>query len=149
MEWGQGTPGYIAYTAKYAGKKKIRWNADLRGTQVWNYFQHCADRLGSAIGLPRVMCIMCRKVLAHPSGTGTSSMHDHYRSSACLKSTKINGYDGRAGSPFGIEGLTVLQKRTKTGNRRRIIDLATPARSNQHDFEQYFLKAFLATNLCL
>ena len=24
MEWWQGTPGYIAYTAKYAGKKKIR-----------------------------------------------------------------------------------------------------------------------------
>jgi len=24
MDWWQGTPGYIAYTAKYAGKKKIR-----------------------------------------------------------------------------------------------------------------------------
>jgi len=147
MEWWQGTPGYIAYTAKYAGKKKIRWNSDLRGTEVWKYFQQCADRLGSAIGTPRVMCIMCRKVLAHPSGTGTSSMHDHNRSSACLKSRKINGYDGRAGSPLGIDVLTLLQKGTKTGNRRRIIDLATPAGFNQHDFEEYFLKAFLATNL--
>ena len=147
MEWWQGTPGYIAYTAKYAGKKKIRWNSDLRGTEVWKYFQQCADRLGSAIGTPRVMCIMCRKVLAHPSGTGTSSMHDHNRSSACLKSRKINGYDGRAGSPLGIDVLTLLQKGTKTGNRRRIIDLATPAGFNQHDFEEYFLKAFLAMNL--
>jgi len=114
---------------------------------VWKYFQQCADRLGSAIGTPRVMCIMCRKVLAHLSGTGTSSMHDHNRSSACLKSRKINGYDRRAGSPPGIDVLTLLQKGTKTGNRRRIIDLATPAGFNQHDFEEYFLIAFLATNL--
>jgi len=147
MEWSQGTPGYIAYTAKYAGKKKIRWNSDLRGIEVWKYFQQCADRLGSAIGMPRVMSIMCRKVLAHPSGTGTSSMHDHNRSSACLKSRKINGYEGWAGSPLGINVLTLWQKGTKTGNRRRIIDLATPAGFNQHDFEEYFPKAFLATNL--
>ena len=147
MEWWQGTPGYIAYTAKYAGKKKIRWNSDLRGTEVWKYFQQCADRLGSAIGTPRVMCIMCRKVLAHPSGTGTSSMHDHNRSSSCLKSRKINGYDGRGGSPLGIDLLTLLQKGTKTGNRRRIFDLATPAGFNQHNFEEYFLKACLARNL--
>jgi len=40
-----------------------------------------------------------------------------------------------------------LQKGTKSGNRRRIIDLATPAGFNQHDFEEYFLKAFVATNL--
>jgi len=147
MEWGQGTPGYIPYTMKYARKKKIRWNSDLRGTAVWKYFQQCANHLGSAIGTPRVMCIMCRKGLAHPSGTGTSSMHDHNRFSSCLKSRKINGYDGRAGSPLGIDVLTLLQKGAKTGNRRRIIDLATPAGFNQHDFEEYFLKAFLATNL--
>jgi len=114
---------------------------------VWKYFQQCADRSGSAIGSPRVMCIMCRKVLAHPSGMGTSSMHHHKRSSACLKSRKINGYDGRARSPRGIDVLTLFQKETKTGNRRRIIDLATPARFNQHDFEEFFLKAYLATNL--
>jgi len=136
MEWWQGTPGYIAYTAKYAGKKKIRWNSDLRGTEVWKYFQQCADRLGSAIGTPRVMCIMCRKVLAHPSGTGTSSMHDHNRSSACLKSRKIKGFDSRAGSPHTTDDLTLLQKGMKTGNRRRIIDLATPTGFNQHDFEE-------------
>jgi len=29
MEWWPGTPGCIAYTAKYGGKKKIRWNSDL------------------------------------------------------------------------------------------------------------------------
>ena len=90
MEWWQGTPGYMPYTAKYGGKKKIRWNSDLPGTEVWKYCQQCADRLGSAMGTPRVMCIMCRKVLAHPSGAGTSSMHDHNRSSACVNSRKIN-----------------------------------------------------------
>jgi len=147
MELWQGTPAYIAYTAKYAGKKKIRWNSDLRGTEVWKYFQQCAERLGSAIGTLRVMCIMCRKVLAHPSGMGTSLMHDHNSPTACLKSRKINGYDGRAGSPLGIDVLTLLPKGTKTGNRRRIIDLATPAGFNQHDFEEYFLKVFLATNV--
>jgi len=114
---------------------------------VGKYFQQSADRLGSAIGTPRVMCIMCRKVLAHPSGTGTSSMHDHNRSSAWLKSRKITGYDGRAGSPVGRAVLTLLQKGTKTRNRRRFIDLATSAGFHQHDFEEYFLKAFLATNL--
>jgi len=114
---------------------------------VWKYFQQCADRLGSAIGTPRVMCIMCRKVLAHPSGRGTSSMHDYNKSSACLKLRMINGYDGRAGSPLGMDLLTLLQKGTKIGNRRRIIDLATPAGFNQHDFEEYFLKAFFPTNL--
>jgi len=147
MEWWQGTPGYIAYTAKYAGKKKIAWNSDLRGTEVWKYFQQCADRFGSAIGMPRVMCIMCRKLLAHPSGTGTSSMHDHNRSSTCPKSRKINRYEGLAGSPLGLDVLTLLHKGTKTGIRRRIIDLATPAGFNQDDFEAYFLKAFSATNL--
>jgi len=93
------------------------------------------------------MCIMCRKVLAHTSGTGTSSMHDHNRSTACLTSRKINRYDGRAGSPLGIDVLMLLQQGTKTRNRHRIIDLATPAGFNQHDFEEYFLKGFLATNL--
>ena len=82
-----------------------------------------------------------------PSGTGTSSMHDDNRSSACLKLTKINRYDGLAGSPFAIDVLTLLQKGTKTGNRRRIIDLATAAGFHQCDFQEYFLKAFLATNL--
>ena len=109
---------------------------------MWKYFQQGANRLGSVIGTPRVMCIMCRKVLAHPSGTGTSSMYDHNLSSGCLKSRKINRYDGRAGSPLGIDVLTLLQKETKTRNRRRIIDLATPAGFNQHDFEEYFQKTF-------
>jgi len=74
-------------------------------------------------------------------------MHDHNRSSACLKSRQTNGYDVQAGSPLGIDILTLLQKGTKTGNRHRIIDLATPAGFNKHDFEEYFRKAFLATNL--
>jgi len=146
MEWWQGTLGYIAYTAKYASKKRIRWNSDFLGPEVWKYFQQCSDTLGRAIGTRRVMCIMCRNVLAHPSGTGTSSMHDHNRSSSCLKSRKINGYDGLAGSPLGIDVLTPLQQVTRTGTRRRIIDLATPAGFNQHDFKEYFLTAFLATN---
>jgi len=81
---------------------------------VWKYFQQCAECLGSASGKLQVMCIMCRKVLPHPSGTGTTSMHDHNRSCACSKSRKINGYDGRAGSPLGIDLLTLLQKGTKT-----------------------------------
>jgi len=92
---------------------------------VGKYFQQYANRLGSAIDRPRVMCILCRKVLARPSGTGTSLIHDHNRSSACLKSRKINGYDGGAGSLLGIGVLTRLQNRTKTGNRLRIIDVAT------------------------
>jgi len=74
-------------------------------------------------------------------------MHDHNRSFACLKSRKINGFDRPARSPLRIIILTLLQKATKTGNRRRIIDLATPAGFNQHNFKEYFLKAFLATNL--
>jgi len=52
MQWWQGTPGYIAYTAKYAGKKKIRRHSDLRGTQVGKYFEQYASRLGSAIAMP-------------------------------------------------------------------------------------------------
>jgi len=114
---------------------------------VWKYFQQCGDRLGSAIGTPRVLCIMGRKVVTHPSGTGTNSMHDNNRASASLKLRKINRYDGRAGSPLGIDVLTLLPKVTKTGNRLRIIDLATPAGFNHHDFEEYFLKVCLATNL--
>ena len=74
-------------------------------------------------------------------------MQDHNTSSPGLKLRKINGYDGRAGSPLGIDILTLLQKGTKTGNRRRIIDLATQAGFNHHDFKEYFLKAVLATNL--
>ena len=73
---------------------------------------------------------MSRKVLAHTSGTGTSSMHDHNRSSDCLKSRNINRYDEGAGSMLGIDVLTLFQKGTKTGNRCRIMDLATPAGFN-------------------
>src|SRR5207237_8127823 len=40
-----------------------------------------------------------------------------------------------------------LQKGTKTGNLRRIIDLETRMEFKQHIFEEYFLKAFLVTNL--
>jgi len=136
MEWWQATPGYIAYSAKYAGKKKIIWNSDLRGAEMWKYFQQCADRLGRGIGTPRVMSIMCRKVLAHPSGTGTSSMHDHNRSSACQKSRKFHAYETQTGSPGSTDVLTLLQRGTKAVNRRRIIDLATPAGFNQRDFEE-------------
>jgi len=93
------------------------------------------------------MCIMCRKVLTHPSGTGTGSMHDQNMFSPCLKSRKINEYDGWAASRLGIDVLKLLQKGTKTGNRRRIIDLATPAGFNQNDFKEYYFKAFLVTNL--
>jgi len=146
MEWWQATPWYIAYTAKYAGKKKIIWNSDLRGAEMWKYFQQCADCLGRGIGTPRVMCIMCRKVLAHPSGTGTSSMDDHNRSSACQKSRKFHRYKTQTGSPCSTDVLTLLQRGTKTGNRHRIINLATPAGFNQRDFKEYTLKAFLATN---
>jgi len=99
MEWWQATPGHIAYTAKYDGKKKIIWNSDLWGAEMCKYFQQCEDHLGRGIGTPRVMCIMCRKVLAHPSGTGTSSMHDHNRSSPCQKSRKFHGYETQTGSP--------------------------------------------------
>ena len=147
MEWWKETPGFAAYTAKYAGKKKIIWNSDLRGAGVRQYFHQCADRSGRAIGTPRVMCIICRKVLAHPSGTGTSSMHDHNKSSACQKSRKFNGFDAGSSPASGTDVLTLLQKGTKTGNRRRIIDLETPMEFKQHIFEEYFLKAFLATNL--
>jgi len=105
MLWWQGMSGYIAYTAKYAGKKKIRWNLDLRGTEVWKYFQQCADHLGSAIGTPRVMCIMCRRVLAHPSGTGTSSMYDHNRSSGFLKSRNIMDMMGGLKAPLVLTFL--------------------------------------------
>jgi len=147
MEWWQARPGYIAYTAKYAGKKEIIWNSDLRGAEMWKYFQQYADHLGCGIGTPRVVCIMCRKVPAHLSRRGTSSMHDHNRSSACQKSRKFHGYETQTGSPGSTDVFTLLQRGTKMGNRRKIIDLATPAGFNQRDFEEYFLKGFLATNL--
>jgi len=85
---------------------------------------------------------MCRSRLAHASSTGTSSMHDNNRSSACLISRKINRYDRLAGSPPGIDILTLLQKGTKTGNRHVIIDLATPVGFDPHNFEAYFPKPF-------
>ena len=47
----------------------------------------------------------------------------------------------------GTDVLTLLQRGTKTGDRRRIIDLAMPAGFIQRDFEEYFLRVFLATNL--
>jgi len=52
---------------------------------------------------------MSRNGLAHSSGTGTSSMHDHNGYSACQISTKINRYDRLAGSPPGIDILTRLR----------------------------------------
>jgi len=85
---------------------------------------------------------MCKKGLAHASGTKTSSMHDDNRSSACVKLRTINRYDGLAGSPHGIDILTLLRNGTKTGNRPVIIDLATPAGFDPHNFEAYFAKSF-------
>jgi len=43
---------------------------------------------------------------------------------------------GQAGSPLGIDILTLLQKGTKTGNSWRNIDLATAGGFNPHDFEE-------------
>ena len=145
IEWWEETPGFTAYTAKHGGKKRIRWNSELRGTEIWKYFQQCADRTGNSIGTPRVMCIICRKVLAHPSGTGTSSMHDHSKFLACTKARRFKGFDTRGSQSSDV--LMMLQKGTKTGNRRKIIDLTTPVGFDQQLFEEYFLKAFLATNL--
>ena len=145
IEWWEETRGFAAYTAKHGGKKRIRWNSELRGTEIWKYFQQCADRTGNSIGTLRVMCIICSKVLAHPSGTGTSSMHDHSKSLACKKARRFNGFDTRGSQSSDV--LMMLQKGTKTGNRRKIIDLTTPVGFDQQLFEEYFLKAFLATNL--
>jgi len=74
-------------------------------------------------------------------------MHDPNRSSAGLRLTKIKRYDGRAGTRLGIDVLRLLPKGTKTGNRRRISDLATQAGFNYHDFEEYFHKAVVAMNV--
>ena len=74
-------------------------------------------------------------------------MHDHNQSAACQKSRKFNGFD--SGGSCALDVLELLRKGTKTGNRRKIIDLVTPARFHQQDFDEYFLKAFLATNLPL
>ena len=147
MKWWKETSGFAAYSAKYSGKKRIKWNSVLRGMEVWKYFQQCADRSGSFIGMPRVMCIICRRVLAHPIGRGTSSMHDNNQSVACQKSRKFNGFD--SGGSCALDVLELLRKGTKTGNKCKIIDLVTPAGFHQQDFEEYFLKAFLATNLPL
>ena len=94
--------------------------------------------------MPRVMCIICRRVFAHPSGTGTSSMQDPNQSTACQKSRKFNGFD--SGGSCALDVLELLQKGTQTGNRHKIFDLVTPAGFHQQDLEEYFLKAFLATN---
>ena len=147
MKGWKETSGFAAYSAKYSGKRRIKSNSELQGTEVWKYFQQCAERSGSFIEMPLVMCIICRKVLAHPSGTGTRSMHDHKQSAACQKSRKFNGFD--SGGSCALDVLELLRKGTKTGNRRKIIDLVTPAGFHQQDFEEYFLKAFLATNLPL
>ena len=91
------------------------------------------------------MCSICRKVLAHPSGTGTSSMHDHSKSLACMKARRFKRFNTRGSQSSDI--LMMLQKGTKTGNRRKIIDLTIPVGFDQQLFEESFLKAFLATNL--
>jgi len=72
-------------------------------------------------------------------------MHDHSKLLACMKARRFKGFDPRGSHSSDV--LIMLQKGTKTGNRRKIIALTTPVGFDQQLFEEYFLKAFLATNL--
>ena len=67
-------------------------------------------------------------------------MYDHNRSSVCLKPRKINGYDGRAGSPLGID-LLYQQKRILGLIRRRCVltqgpDILRPVRPVRPDLRR-------------
>lgn len=83
--WWEKTPGFKHYSEKYAGKRRVRWNSNARGAQIWKYYRQCATRFGKHLGYPNIECILCSIILAHPSAAGTTSMHDHNKSMACKK----------------------------------------------------------------
>jgi len=54
-------------------KHPIAWN-DSRDAPSWHFYLHCRIE---ETGSPGIMCIVCHKVLRHPSEHGTSSMGKH------------------------------------------------------------------------
>jgi hypothetical protein len=85
LSWWHKTPGYAAYQKRYAGKRNIRWNSNIRGSDAWKYFRQCARKSGPDVGSPHIQCLLCYTVLAHPGGIGTKSMNDHTKSMNCNK----------------------------------------------------------------
>jgi len=88
--WWESTPGYRQYILKYDGKRRVRWDSNSRGADIWKYYRQCATKSGKDFGRPNIECVLCGAILAHPAAMGTTSMHDHHKSIACKKARQIN-----------------------------------------------------------
>lgn len=87
VEWWETTDGCTAFTARYKGKR-IFWDSNLRGSEVWSSFVQCARATMTAQapeGWPGVQCLLCSVLLMHPAAGGTSSMRDHLNSKKCME----------------------------------------------------------------
>jgi hypothetical protein len=88
--WWEKTPGFKAYSDKYGGKKRIRWDSTARGAEIWKFYRQCAVKSGKNLGHPNIECVLCGAILAHPATVGTTSMHDHNKSIGCKKTRQRN-----------------------------------------------------------
>jgi hypothetical protein len=68
-------------------QKKINWGKKKNAIE-WPYFDEGALQ---SDGTPKIICIRCRKILAHPTLNGTSGMSTHLSSEECRKSSKAQG----------------------------------------------------------
>ena len=160
--WWESTPGYREYCSKYAGKKRIHWNSNTRGAEIWRYYRQCVTKSGGDFGRPNVECIICGSILVHPAAVGTTSMHDHHKSLGCKKARQRNV--ARNSSAPTLEELwsrhgtkvrkfhtfsekKLLINRDQTGNRKCTGDSTLPDGYDQAQFDRFFLEAMLATNL--
>ena len=65
-------------------KRPIAWN-NSRHAPSWQFYLHCGIE---ETGSPGIICIVCHKVLRHPSEDGTSSMGNHLLAKAHI--AKLN-----------------------------------------------------------
>ena len=92
------------------------------------------------MGRPNIQCVLCSTILAHPAGTGTTSMHDHHKSQLCKKIRQRNVLEDYSTptleelwkksikvSKFHIFELKkLLTSRDQIGNRKLITDVTLP-----------------------
>jgi hypothetical protein len=89
MEWWEGT-SWMLTAANKSNIKMPSWGSS-KVSPVWLHFSEVAHK---NTGEPKVLCMVCQHLLAHPSikNTGTSTMQSHVNSKNCRKVGVKKGY---------------------------------------------------------
>jgi len=106
-------------------KRSLAWNHS-RNVPSWWFYLHCwIEETGS----PGIICIICHRVLCHPSENGTSSMGKHFLAKAQIAKLKKLTESARTESTSSMvdeKTLAILKRQgswglTRVSLQRKII----------------------------